>query len=348
MPQRSVWQQMPGPVRNAIAAAIEARWLPARALASYSRWWQLETWLRSLAYVELRAKYGAEWVNQLDQRAVSRRTRDQRRAYMASPDWEDPLAYLDSTPLFDLIDREWPLFDPVLLDRDTWRGRTGELIDIRNRIGHLRRPHADDLGRLEQTLRDLESGAFRALSSYNDFETPDRQLDDPVVEAWVRDGHEDARRLVRHAETNYETTFNLSYSCRPWAVRPVAGQPVSGTEGVYWRAFFVTRGARINLLDFWRDGYWDIIARGLVAHLLIDGPGVVAVTFPAVDDSAAVCDAIGNVFDALLTNLSWYEMAQPWRPDYLDSLPALDFRVQVRSPWTIVDRTTTPITIFSA
>src|SRR3712207_5206205 len=37
--------------------------LPARSVALYARWWQLETWLRELIYVELRALYGSTWDN---------------------------------------------------------------------------------------------------------------------------------------------------------------------------------------------------------------------------------------------------------------------------------------------
>jgi hypothetical protein len=39
------------------------------------------------------------------------------------------------------------------------------------------------LGRLEQFLRDLESGARRALSSYYETEDVDSRLRDPVVRA---------------------------------------------------------------------------------------------------------------------------------------------------------------------
>lgn len=31
------------------------------ALVLYGRWWQLETWLREVAYLELRSKYGVKW-----------------------------------------------------------------------------------------------------------------------------------------------------------------------------------------------------------------------------------------------------------------------------------------------
>jgi hypothetical protein len=80
--------------------------VPARSVALYARWWQLETWLRSLAYVELRAQWGDRWTDTLDAGTLQRQGKDQARAYMASPDWKDPLAYLDARKLFDLLDRK--------------------------------------------------------------------------------------------------------------------------------------------------------------------------------------------------------------------------------------------------
>lgn len=54
------WAEAPPNVQRAIEAAWE-NGMPPVASASYSRWWQLETWLRSLVYVELRAERGAAW-----------------------------------------------------------------------------------------------------------------------------------------------------------------------------------------------------------------------------------------------------------------------------------------------
>jgi len=265
---------------------------------------------------------------------------------MASPDWEDPLAYLDSSQLFDLIVREWKLFEFSLLDKSSWTGRVGELLTIRNRIAHLRRPHADDIGRLEQTLRDLEPGAFGALASYNRTEDPDVELDDPVVESWVQCRHDDARRLVDHASRNYGVRFWLSYTVRPWADSPLEGQPISGSKGLYWRAWFVLRERPLDVSRFWTDSYLRE-ARTLLTHVLISSEYSIGATFPAVDDAHAISDAIGSIFDAILSSLGWPRV-DDWRSNPLKRLPALDTRVQIMTPWSIVDETTTPISIFSA
>jgi hypothetical protein len=87
--------------------------------------------------------------------------------------------------------------------------RVVELLKIRHRIGHCRRPHVDDLSRLEQTLRHLDSGAFRALTAFNRQWEPERSLDDPLVKAWVRNEHTAAARLVEHADRQDEVRFNL-------------------------------------------------------------------------------------------------------------------------------------------
>src|SRR5467141_404559 len=141
--------------------------MPPSAAALYSRWWQLETWLRSLVYVELRAAYGPQWASRLPPPSEDRRLKDEEFRYMATPDAQARLAYADVSHLFNIIKDDWPLFEDALLKKEVWAGRTVELSNIRNRIGHCRRPHVDDLSRLEQTLRDLEGGTFRAAAAFN-------------------------------------------------------------------------------------------------------------------------------------------------------------------------------------
>jgi hypothetical protein len=89
------WDELPTALRRALDVAL-THGMPAEALALYGRWWQLETWPRSLAYVELRVRDGVTWGDSLDARAAGRQARDQMHRYMASPDWEDPLTYLDA------------------------------------------------------------------------------------------------------------------------------------------------------------------------------------------------------------------------------------------------------------
>ncbi|MFB7472578.1 hypothetical protein [Kitasatospora sp. NPDC056184] len=345
---RSVWQQMPAKERRAIGASVGSAGLPTAALALYARWWQLETWLRSLLYVELRAAHGVDWASHIGQGALSRQEKDKLRTYMASPDWDDPLAYLDVGKLFPLLDNSWDLVGPSLFEQSAFQGRVNELLAIRNRIGHLRRPHADDLSRLEQTLRDLEKGAFEALASYNREAYIDEHLQDPVADAWIAGNHRTARRLIDHAQRQYDTDIRVTYTKRPWAGPLDSGDPISGSRGYLWRVDFIMRGRHLNIPALWRDSYLDRHARKLLVHLIVRHASGVSVVFPAVDNSVEISDAIGDVFDAVLANSSTFPPGVSLKGDYLARIPPLDPRVQISTGWTIVDDTTVPITIFAA
>ena len=55
-------------VRRSLSTAI-AHGVPPLSIAFYSRWWQLETWLRWLVYTELSAAHGRQWQAHLGPRA---------------------------------------------------------------------------------------------------------------------------------------------------------------------------------------------------------------------------------------------------------------------------------------
>ncbi|MFF5028579.1 hypothetical protein ACFY2J_30800 [Streptomyces collinus] len=346
--KRSTWQRFSAETRNSINQALFAGGMPQESIALYSRWWQLETYLRSLLYVELRSAYGVDWSNHIGQGATSRQQMDEARKYMATADWEDPLSYLDIGKLFPRLEEHWDLVAPSLMDKETFLARKPELMAIRNRLGHLRRPHEDDLGRLQQTLRDLEKGAFTAYSSYNAYQRIDRETSDPVVDAWIHEEHRTAQRLINHARQQYEVGFNLYHSLRPYAQPPSPGSPVTGNPGSVWLATFNTITRDVDPAVLWRDSYLNKNSRELLIHMLVDY-GSVTFTFPAVDDGARVADAIGESFDAVLLSLrSRNELSDldvsetPLRDIRLDP------RIQIASGWNIVDESTVPITIFSA
>lgn len=351
MARRSVWSGLPEPARTALTSSW-SNGVPGYASALHARWWQLETWLRSLSYVELRAKFGSNWTKQVSQKAVRYAENEARLAYMPSPDAENLLAYLDVYDLFDLIDGNWDLFETSLIDADVWRGRTKELRQIRHRIAHCRRPHEDDLSRIEQCMRDLEGGAFRAVTHFNWQEQPDPGVNDPVVAAWIRDEHEDARRLVRHAETNYEVFFRLTYSRRPWAERYTKDTSITGRPGYLWHAIFNLHGEGFEVARLWND--YNIArpkTRNSIVYLCTDSPGSIDISFAAVDDPAQIAASIGNCFESVLhaSRYGWRRRAdfddtafEKWA----ERARNLDPRVQVSTPWSMVDVSMTPITLF--
>jgi Swt1-like HEPN len=171
----SDWQKLSDQVQRALSAAWNNSGMPAAASALYSRWWQLETWLRSLVYLELRSAKGSAWADVLPVNSADRQQKDEEYRHMRTPDAQDQLAYLDAGPLMQLTHDQWQLFRLYLPAQKIWAGRIEELKAIRNRIGHCRKPHGDDLDRLEQTLRDLDGGAFLATSSFNDQSCPNQE-----------------------------------------------------------------------------------------------------------------------------------------------------------------------------
>jgi hypothetical protein len=347
------WESVPRGIQTSLAAGWR-NGMPATASALYGRWWQLETWLRSLVYVELRAAYGPEWANQLPPHAEKRQGREADMPHMHTPDASAQLAYTDATALFDVIEQHWQLFEPSLLPNSIWHGRVDELRHIRNRIGHCRRPHADDLPRLEQTLRDLEAGAFRAIATYNRRLSPSPSSD-PVYEAWGHRRHEDAMRLVTHAAGQYQTQFRLSVSRRPKSTLLAVGKPVSGVPGYLWHASWFMGGNReLDLRGFWDDWHAETHREHFVLACA-SSPSDIEVSFSAVDDPTRVADAIGGCFDAVLRNLQprsdlHLDLEEIVRQNarWIGRYGSIDARLQPGGLWSIVDDSTTPISIFAA
>jgi hypothetical protein len=225
-------------------------------------------------------------------------------AYMASPDDQHPIAYLDVSDLFALtLDREYePIFAATLPPRRRWEGIVDTLKPIRHRIAHCRRPHSDDLPRLLQTLRDLELGAASAWRSYALAQHPGQQRRDPLLKAWIKRRHEAADRLIDHARRQYETSFQLSYSVRPWAQNPGERARLSGRPGCIWHAEWTLRGGHLEPDELWRalDGSPD--SKLQLVHLLLPYSAHIRATFAAVDDPDVTADAIGAFFEAVLTS----------------------------------------------
>lgn len=316
------------------------------ASALYGRWWQLETWLRSLIYVELKAALGGKWVEVLEKPSQSRQLKDDSFRYMATPDAQNRLAYTDASVLFKIMEEHWDLFEISLLSKNVWAGRVEELLAIRNRIGHCRRPHADDLARLEQTLRDLNGGAFIATSAFNRQFYVEENWTDAVVDGWVRMHHKDAGRLVKHADLQYQTSFRLYYSHRPWAKSFIGQETISGVPGYIWHADWYFRGGRpFELRGFWRniEAYHDVILM-----LCADSPYSIEVSFSAMDDPKTIADAIGKCFDAAIRNIGYARAGddfqwQQWQERYAE----LDPRVQILTPWSSIDTSMQGVSVFS-
>lgn len=336
-------ENLPLQAEGALDATV-GHWLPPMSLALYARWWQLETWLRQLAYVELRARDGKLW-DQAVSRARGRQTTDAQFSHMASTDTENPLAYLDYSQLLEIIEENWAQFAPALIRKSSWEARQEELARVRHRIGHVRRPHRDDLSRIEQTLQDLEQGAFIACASYNRRVIPGPdEHDDAVSAGWLRQQHRTAK-LIDHAARQYDTHLVLRISRRPWAEWP--GSSLAGAAGILWHAEFFTRNRHVDASDFWHDGSFTM-ARSLVVHLVADDPSHISLTFAAADDDQAIADAIGDSLETFLSVSRHGYLEDGDERRWTRRATGADYRVIHATGWNIIDETTIPITAFDA
>lgn len=278
--------------------------VPEGALRFFARWWRLESYLRDLVYTELRASDGIDFSDAIDPRALRRAEQDRINDYVPSADAEDVLAYLDVGQLLELIDERWGLFEETLLPSARWAPKIEELRSLRNRISHCRRPHSRDLPRLDMLLDDLEHGAQRFFSSYNDTSCEINRRD-PFARAWIGGGHERSG-LIEHARDQYWTRMHIRLSRRPWATG-AEGERVDGAPGHLWHVDWIMDSRRISPRALWESLEGSPKTREQVVHLLFESPYRVGATFASVDDPNANADAVGRLFEAVCEESKWFE-----------------------------------------
>ena len=248
---------------------------------------------------------------------------------------EELMAYLDVFDLLDLIEKDWPVFEPsVFGPKRVWDGRVDEIRHLRHRLAHCRQPHRDDLGRVEQFVRDIEPGAWRFVNATVDSKRPHRNLIDPVVAAWIRHDHPDAQRLVNHADANYHAKCRLEYAVRPWATAP-SGDSISGQPGVFWQVSFT-----LGKQQHWPDDLWGLVLDSDFSELLVmlsaNTPAQFRFTFAAVDDPAAIANAIGACFDLVLAHGS-YDGDMMWNhlERWIERGEGISPRLQIATPLSV-------------
>ena len=321
--------------------------VPPEALVVSARWWQLETYLRLLVYIQLRALLGPRWSDSLSKPAVDRADAARALAYMKSADDAHPLAHADVGVLFRLIEDYWDQCQHGIgLPLEVWKGRATEIRPIRHRIAHCRRPHLDDVERVEQLLRDLDAGANRAIRSYVDWREVGVDLNDPIAKDWRHLEHEVARRLVPHGKRSKGIWFSLQASRLPWA--PTA-ERITGTPGYFWvMSVHLDHQRHVYIDDYWADAnVQSVLDRA--AHIIQPSPYQLNVTLPAVGDPKEISDAIGEFFEAVFSTAQFGESEQvrhPWRRTH----PDLDPRVDAEGLLSIVSglNAESPLTVFDA
>lgn len=234
--------------------AHDVRELPDRILQTYSRLWQLETWLRRIVYVELRAHLGDAWTSKvkLDKAERPHKT-DKALIHMPTPE-EDPLSYAQLSELRRIITENRRLFDPFLPPEKIWDARMDEIAQVRNRVAHFRQGNERDLDRVVHLLRDIDKGFWKFCTSYNDKHHVLPQTDDPVVAHFFPldllpfvEG--ETGQWVQVGSIPHDAWFGVSVAAtvRPWVKWAT---PVSGREGIFYDVLIFLRGSRRRHFDY--------------------------------------------------------------------------------------------------
>lgn len=271
--------------------------LPPESLETYARLWQLETWLRRMVYVELRALAGDQWASRVNQADKASRslTADKRLTHMPTPA-STILSYAQLADLETTIGSNWPCFMPYLPPRTQWDARLEEVKQVRHRVAHFRPAHRDDLPRVTQLLRDIDEGVWHFCTSYNDAHPILPPEDDPVVTQFLHldpfpwspnpDGAW-SRRGIADPHAMFGMTVGVLR--RPWVTEEWPN-PVAGTAGYLYDVRIHARQQReFNCKQFLED------TRPLHANVALihpEGTTGVRVTIPALLGHEAVSDAI--------------------------------------------------------
>lgn len=303
----------------------EAREVPERALRIYARLWQFETWLRSIVYVELRAKLGDGWRASLKSSSRSYEA-DKFLKHMPTPEM-NALSYASLGQMTGLIDEHWDCFAPYLPPKILWEAKLKEVEQIRHRIAHFRTGHADDHPRLLQFLRDLDQGFWRFCTSYNNslpVLPPDR---DPVTRRFIGYdplpwGEIEPGHWARVGVVDKSEPVNVLISAlrRPWAEDAAS---IDGAPGRLYDVVFMGSDRRVfeyrGLLESTKADHDRLV------HITLGTGESVRLTIPAVLGADVVIGIVDRWLRAArnnvrrghhITNESANALAADW-PEYV-------------------------------
>lgn len=289
----------PSPPRR---RAHDVHELPERVLQTYARLWQLETWLRRMVYVELRAHLGDDWKSKVKlEKAEFPQTEDKALVHMPTPE-EDPLSYVQLSELCRIVSENRRLFDPILPPKMVWEGRMKEISQVRHRVAHFRQGNERDLDRVVHLLRDLDKGFWKFITSYNDQRHVLPQDGDPVFAHFlpldlIPFVEVAPREWAQVGSIPHDAWFGISVAAtvRPWAKWT---EPVAGQEGIFYDVSIYLRGSRRRYFEYqnWLENTRQLHRH--VAHICLeDRADSIRVTIPAILGEQRVIEVLDHMID---------------------------------------------------
>jgi hypothetical protein len=280
------------------------------SLRAYARLWQLETWLREMVYVELKSAHGPTWSNSIAA-FENAKSKDKRLIHMATPQ-ESPLAYKSLGELNDIIkdSRNWPLFATYYPPKHLLEAKLTELFQVRHRVAHFRRPHGDDLGRVEQFLRDIDQSFWRFTTSYNQNHPIVPVNSDIVAERFIEDDQYpwtevSPNKWARLGRKDAHARFWLTIerTIRPWVDKRSLSDPIAPAAGVLYDVEF-------QALDHATIDYDKVLSRTKhlhqrCVHIILDAQfTVLRLTLPSITRTEDIIDTISEFREQVLRGMT--------------------------------------------
>lgn len=292
--------------------------VPLPAVHLFRMAWQLETWLRTMVYVELRAAR-VDWeepikCNVRDWPPLSKES-DKKLHHMATPH-QAALSYLTFGQLWNVISDSgnWPLFEPYFPPKDNTEVRMEEVKAIRNRVAHFREPHPQDEARFELFMRDLEPGIRGFCERYTVGNIATELEHDPVSaeleKTWEHVGY--GIELLRpnggwlYAPGRHRQNPLMNAELHLLTHKNYKRGSLEGV--IYKLTFGHNRQGKFDNRSFIEN------TEGLhkyIVHILLSAPEFApAVTIPAIHGVEATAGLLGNFLRAALENSSSHSVRE--------------------------------------
>jgi len=288
--------------------------------------WQLENWLRTMVYVELRANR-VNWEELIKEnfkdRPLYSQVKDKELNHMATHHVM-ALSYLTFGELWKIISSKdnWALFEPYFPPEANTATKIEEIKTIRNRVAHFREPHQNDEARFTLFLQDLEAG----LRSFCNRYTTNVHLESDLVSKRL----ENVWEQVGYGYELYRPDRNWLYAPGHHRANPLMHATLevaahkrhkSGSaEGViYGLEISPGLSKHLNVLDFLS------CTRGLhseLIHVIVKSDDQVAVTIPAIHGPDKVVELIEAFLSAGINSSravrsSTFELCRKEWPEYI-------------------------------
>ncbi len=278
--------------------------VPQSAVRLFRMCWQLEQWLRTIVYVELRAAR-VDWEAPIEKQAKISFDNDKQQHHMSTPH-QSALSYLTFGQLWKIIssDENWPLFSAYFPPKENVEARIDEVKTIRNRVAHFREPHLYDIARLELFLRDMEPGIRKFCSRYRTGRMPDNFSGDPVYryleERWEQIGW--GIELLGTHGWLYAAGSSRMHPTMNARLQMLVGENYSPDllSGIIYRLTVTSSRRCDNAVDAGAIFNKTKKLHGRIIHLFLSVGDELSITIPAVLGTEEVGELIANFLEKSL------------------------------------------------